>query len=116
MASEQKLVGPDLKQGIQKEELAEGSMITGHADGEAILLARQSGKVFALGATCSHYGGPLGEGLLVGETVRCPWHHACFNLRTGEAEGPPALNALPCYEVAEQAGKLVVLGKRPAVQ
>src|SRR4026209_391808 len=98
MGGETKLTGPDLAAGINAGDLADGAMIVGHAEGEAVLVARRGEKSFAMGATCTHYGGPLGEGLFVGETVHCPWHHACFNLRTGEAEGPPALNALPCYD------------------
>jgi nitrite reductase/ring-hydroxylating ferredoxin subunit len=66
-------------------------MISGQADGEELVLARRGEEVFAIGAHCTHYGGPLGEGLIVGETVRCPWHHACFSLRTGEALRAPAL-------------------------
>jgi NADPH-dependent 2,4-dienoyl-CoA reductase/sulfur reductase-like enzyme/nitrite reductase/ring-hydroxylating ferredoxin subunit len=116
MGGETKLTGPDLKEGVAAAELADDAMLVGHWDGEAVLVARSSGKLFAVGATCTHYSGPLGEGILVGDSVHCPWHHACFNLRTGEAEGPPALNALPCYEVTEQGGKLVVLGKRAAAE
>jgi NADPH-dependent 2,4-dienoyl-CoA reductase/sulfur reductase-like enzyme/nitrite reductase/ring-hydroxylating ferredoxin subunit len=112
MAGEAKLSGPDLKQGIAGAEISEGSMLVGHADGESVLLVRRDGSVFAIGATCTHYSGPLAEGILVGDTVRCPWHHACFNLRTGEAERAPALNAVACYDVRERDGKLFVLGKR----
>ena len=79
--------GPDLAQGIPLDDLADGGMIGGHVGDEPVLLARRGDDFFAIGSSCSHYGGPLAEGLLVADTVRCPWHHACFSLRTGEAVG-----------------------------
>src|ERR1051326_7298118 len=100
MAAEQaKPQGPDLSQGISLDQLADGGMLGGHVGDEAVLLARRGNELFAIGATCSHYSGPLAEGLMVGETVRCPWHHACFSLRTGEAVGAPALNPVSCWRV-----------------
>lgn len=106
------LKGPDLRAGVGADALPEGGLLLGHADGEAVLLARQGGQVFAIEATCSHYGGPLAEGLIVGDTVRCPWHHACFSLRTGEALKAPALKALGCFAVETRGEKLVVLGRK----
>jgi apoptosis-inducing factor 3 len=100
-----------LKEGIAATELREGQMLLGHAEGEAVLLARRGDEVFAVSATCTHYGGPLAEGLLVGDTVRCPWHHACFSLRTGEVQAAPALNPLACWDVQQRGDKLYVLGK-----
>ena len=82
---EKKLDGPDFAQGVPLADIAEGSMILGHVAGEAVLLARTRWSSCSRSApTCTHYHGPLAEGLLVGDTVRCPWHHACFSLRTGE--------------------------------
>jgi apoptosis-inducing factor 3 len=104
--------GPDLKQGISAEDVADGGMVAGQVDGEAVLLVRRGDQWFAIGATCSHYSGPLAEGLVVGETVRCPWHHACFSLRTGEALRPPALNDLPSWEVERRDGRVVVGARR----
>jgi NADPH-dependent 2,4-dienoyl-CoA reductase/sulfur reductase-like enzyme/nitrite reductase/ring-hydroxylating ferredoxin subunit len=100
--------GPDLAQGLAMAELADGAMLLGHVGDQAVLLARRGQEVFAIGATCTHYGGPLAEGLLVHDTVRCPWHHACFNLRTGEALRPPALNPVPCWRVERQGDRIFV--------
>jgi NADPH-dependent 2,4-dienoyl-CoA reductase/sulfur reductase-like enzyme/nitrite reductase/ring-hydroxylating ferredoxin subunit len=106
--------GPDLRQGIPAGDLADGAMVAGQVDGEAVLLVRRGDRFFAIAATCSHYSGPLPEGLVVGDTVRCPWHHACFSLRTGEALRPPALNDLPCWEVEQRDGLVVVGARRPS--
>ena len=79
--------GPDFGKGISLAEIGlhDGQMCVGQVGGEAVLLARRGDEVFAISATCTHYSGPLGDGILVDDTVRCPWHHACFSLRTGEA-------------------------------
>ncbi|HEY9514552.1 MAG TPA: FAD-dependent oxidoreductase [Gemmatimonadaceae bacterium] len=112
MSSEQtELAGPDLIKGIELTEIADGAMLLGHADGEAVLLARRGEELFAIGATCTHYSGPLAEGLMVGDTVHCPWHHACFSLRTGEALHAPALNPVPCWKVERRDGKVAVARK-----
>src|ERR1700749_3125313 len=95
-----KLSGPDLAAGIDESTLAADATLLGHAGGEAVLLVRRAGDVLAVGPTCTHYGGPLAEGAVDGDTVRCPWHHACFDLRTGTAVRGPALNPVPCYGVA----------------
>ena len=83
--------GPDLTLGVAADSLADGQMLAGHVGDDAVLVARRGSEFFAIGATCTHYSGPLAEGLMVGDTVRCPWHHACFSLRTGEALHAPAL-------------------------
>src|SRR5436305_2480088 len=114
MSGEQETKGPDLKAGIGAAELAEGGQVAGQVDGEAVLLVRQGGRDFAIGATCTHYGGPLAEGLVVGNTVRCPWHHACFSLETGEALRAPALNPVPRYRVERQGERILVREKLPA--
>ena len=88
----QKLSAPDLAHAIELSSIPDGTMLLGHAQGEPVLLARRGDDVFAIGAICTHYGAPLEQGLLVGDTVRCPWHHACFSLRTGEALRAPALD------------------------
>ena len=111
MGGEQKLSGPDLSEGVALAELGDGKMLLGHANGDAVLLARRGEEIFAVGATCTHYLGPLGEGLFVDEAVRCPWHHACFDLRTGAPMRAPALNPIPCYEVIRQ-GERVRVGAR----
>ncbi|MBR8277699.1 FAD-dependent oxidoreductase [Burkholderia cenocepacia] len=105
---------PDLTQGIALDDLADGAMIEGHVGDAAVLLVRRADELFAVGAQCPHYGGPLAEGLLVGDTIRCPWHHAAFCLRTGEMERAPALDGLPCWRVERRDGRAVVVDARPA--
>ena len=106
-----RLEGPDLSQGVALSTLAEGTMLLGHTQGEPLILVRRGGELFATGAVCTHYGGPLAEGLLVNDTVRCPWHHACFSLRTGEALRAPALNPVSCWRVEQRDGKAYVREK-----
>jgi apoptosis-inducing factor 3 len=105
---------PDLSQGIALGQLPEGATLLGHVGDNSVLLARRGQEVFAIGATCTHYGGPLAEGLLVDDTVRCPWHHACFSLRTGEALRAPALNPVDCWRVERQGDRVVVREKAAA--
>jgi NADPH-dependent 2,4-dienoyl-CoA reductase/sulfur reductase-like enzyme/nitrite reductase/ring-hydroxylating ferredoxin subunit len=112
MADDKAPSGPDLAQGIAAAELAEGAMIAGHVGDEQVVLVRHRGKLSAVGAHCTHYHGPLAQGLLVGDTLRCPWHHACFDLATGEALAAPALSPLPCWNVEARGGKLVVTSKK----
>ena len=91
--------GPDLRAGVPAASIPDGSVLLGNVDGEAVLVARTGGSLYAIGATCTHYGGPLAEGILVGDTVRCPWHHACFSLKTGEALRAPALKPISRWRV-----------------
>jgi apoptosis-inducing factor 3 len=95
------LAGPDFTQGVEISTIPDGAMLLGHARGEPVLLVRRGGELFAIGAICTHYGAPLEQGLLVGDTVRCPWHHACFSLRTGEALRAPALDPVSRWRVEE---------------
>lgn len=113
MADQQeKPKGPDLERGIPEADLADGAMLEGHVGDKQVMLAREDGDIFAVSAQCTHYHGPLAEGLLVDGTVRCPWHHACFSLRTGEALDAPAFSPLDCWDVERKDGKLFVKDKK----
>jgi NADPH-dependent 2,4-dienoyl-CoA reductase/sulfur reductase-like enzyme/nitrite reductase/ring-hydroxylating ferredoxin subunit len=106
--TKKKLSGPDLAKGVALSKVADGAMLLGHAHGEPVLLARRGEELFAIGAFCTHYGAPLADGLLVGETVRCPWHHACFSLRTGDVLRAPALDRIACWRVEQRDGRAYV--------
>lgn len=108
------LKGDDFTQGVSLERIADGGLLLGHAQGEAVVLARHGDELFAVGATCTHYGGPLSEGLVVGDTVRCPWHHASFCLRTGEVLRAPAIGPIACWQVEQRGGMAYVTSKRAA--
>ena len=112
MAGPTELSGPDFTAGISGESIADGKTLLGHANGEAVLVARIGNDYVAVSATCTHYGGPLAEGLVDGETVRCPWHHACFSLRTGEALEAPAMSPLACWTVERRDEKIVISEKK----
>ena len=107
------LTGPNFeKDGIAIADLADGGMVQGHGFSEAVLIARRGDEFFAIGGTCTHYGGPLAGGLMVDCSVRCPWHHAQFDLRTGEALAAPALNNVSCWKTQKRGDRIFVTGKR----
>ncbi|MEO7855285.1 MAG: FAD-dependent oxidoreductase [Rubrivivax sp.] len=108
------LSGPDFAAGVAHSTLSDDAPLLGHAQGEAVLLVKRSDEVFAIGATCTHYGAPLADGLLVGATIRCPWHHACFSLRSGAALRAPALDGVACWRVERREGQVFVTGKHEA--
>src|SRR5258708_25687292 len=103
---------PDFKSGFPVGDLQEGGLVIGQVDGEDAILVRSGNEFFAVGAHCPHYHGPLADGLIVGDTVRCPWHHACFNLRTGAPERAPALDPIACWQVERHGDRIVVREKR----
>ena len=110
------VTGPDFASGIAVADVPDGGMRLGHVGEEGVLLARRGEEFFAIGASCTHYGGPLAEGLMVEDTVRCPWHHACFSLRTGEALRAPALSAVACWAIERRDDKVFVRGKKEMPQ
>src|SRR6202045_3308579 len=103
--------GPDLAQGVALSEFA-GETLLGHVGDQDVLLVRADAEIFAIDAHCSHYHGPLAEGLVVGDSIRCPWHHACFDLRTGEAARAPALSPLAVWQVEIEGDRIFVRRKR----
>src|SRR4051812_24423055 len=102
--------GPDLAQGVASSDF--GESLLGHVGDQDVVLVRSGPEIFAIDAHCSHYHGPLAEGLVVGDSIRCRWHHACFDLRTGEATRAPALNALAVWEVEREGERIFVRRKR----
>jgi NADPH-dependent 2,4-dienoyl-CoA reductase/sulfur reductase-like enzyme/nitrite reductase/ring-hydroxylating ferredoxin subunit len=99
MPGEKDASSPDFRNGFALRDLPDGGSVSGRVDTEEAILVRRGDRLFAVGAHCTHYHGPLAEGLVVGDTVRCPWHHACFSLVTGEALRAPALDPISCWRV-----------------
>jgi NADPH-dependent 2,4-dienoyl-CoA reductase/sulfur reductase-like enzyme/nitrite reductase/ring-hydroxylating ferredoxin subunit len=102
------LAAPDLAAGVPISDIGDGTMLLGHVSRELVILARRGNELFAFDAFCTHYGAPLADGLLVDDTIRCPWHHACFSMRTGEALRAPALNHIACWRVEQRDGSVYV--------
>ena len=101
----------DFTRGVKANSIADGGMILGKVGQDQVLLARTGDRFFAVGAHCTHYRGPLAEGIVVGDTVRCPWHHACFSLETGEALRAPALDPVACWRVERTGDQIFVREK-----
>jgi len=110
MTEQQSFSGPDLTQGVAVTAL-DGGKLLGHVGKQEVLLVKMGAEIFAIDALCSHYHGPLIDGLVEGSSVRCPWHHACFDLRSGEAVRAPALSTLSCWQVDQRDGQIFVESK-----
>jgi len=115
MSDAKKPAGPDFTKGVRADQISEGAMLVGHVGGQPVLIARSGGSLYAIDAECTHYHGPLAEGLIVGHTVRCPWHHACFSLKTGEAIAAPAFDPVGCWTVDQKGGQAFVRAKKDVV-
>lgn len=89
-------------------ELQDGDMKEIAIGEKNILLTRVDGKFYAIGGKCSHFGGPLAEGVLHEHRVRCPWHQACFDIVTGDLLEPPALDALSSFDVRIDGEDVIV--------
>ena len=113
MAHDNTPIGPDLRNGVALADLPLHGVLAGHVDGEAVLLARLDDGLHAVGGSCTHYGAPLAEGLVENDEVHCPWHHACFSLRTGAALKAPAFAPLGKWKV-ETVGERVFVRERDA--
>ncbi|HEX4768825.1 MAG TPA: FAD-dependent oxidoreductase [Lichenihabitans sp.] len=101
---------PDLAAGLALSDIPEGQIVEARAGDEKILLWRQGDGVRAFEGSCTHLGAPLAEGLVIDGTIRCPWHHACFSLRSGEALAAPAFAPLRQWPVALAGGQLTLAG------
>jgi NADPH-dependent 2,4-dienoyl-CoA reductase/sulfur reductase-like enzyme/nitrite reductase/ring-hydroxylating ferredoxin subunit len=113
MADSDDVARPDFGKGIAITALQDGGMMLGRVGGDEVLLARAGDELFAVGAHCTHYHGPLVDGLVVGDTVRCPWHHACFSLRNGDPVRAPALDPIACWRVERRGEMAFVREKLP---
>ena len=113
MADTKNTPKPDLTSGVSLHDLADGGMVLGRVDTDDVILIRRGDALFAVGAHCTHYHGPLADGLIVDDTVRCPWHHACFDIRTGEAVRAPALDPIARWRVERVQDTAFVREKLP---
>ncbi|MGC4084196.1 MAG: FAD-dependent oxidoreductase [Vicinamibacterales bacterium] len=104
----------DLTLGVHVDLLRDRSITSGHVGDKEVALVRIGDRFFAVGAHCTHYHGPLADGLVVGQTIRCPLHHACFDLESGEALRAPALDPIACWQVERRDDHVFVHDKLPA--
>lgn len=89
-------------------DIKDGEMKAFTIDDNKILLSKVGGKFYATGASCPHYGAPLEKGVLSGERVVCPWHHAAYNVLNGDLLEPPSRNALASFDVEVRGDDIYV--------
>ncbi len=90
------------------EELSPDQPLEVEVNGTRVLVVRAGGGIHAVGAECPHAGGNLADGNARNGHIRCPWHHAEFDLTTGQLEEPPSLNAIPHFDVRVEDGTIYV--------
>eukprot|EP00994_Dinema_validum_P009649 NODE_972_length_1194_cov_77.732751_g734_i0.p1 GENE.NODE_972_length_1194_cov_77.732751_g734_i0~~NODE_972_length_1194_cov_77.732751_g734_i0.p1 ORF type:complete len:358 (-),score=101.59 NODE_972_length_1194_cov_77.732751_g734_i0:119-1138(-) len=90
----------DVPEGTLKEFDVEGD--------NKILLAKEKGAVFCVSHKCTHYGAPLKGGVLSNGRVRCPWHGACFNVKSGDIEDYPGVDSLSTFPVRVENDRVIV--------
>ncbi|XP_018429030.1 PREDICTED: apoptosis-inducing factor 3-like, partial [Nanorana parkeri] len=100
----------------KESEMKDGEMREIEVQGSSILLVKNNGTFSAVGNKCSHYGAPLSKGFLAGDRVRCPWHGACFNVKTGDIEEYPGLDSLPCFTVTVENGSVYIVTSKKALE
>jgi len=102
---------PDLTRGIAAKSIPSGGTVLGRVGEDDVVVARVGDRFYAVGAYCTHYHGPLAEGLVVGDTIRCPLHHACFSLVSGDVLRAPALDPIACWRVDQEGDTVFVREK-----
>ncbi|XP_044739507.1 apoptosis-inducing factor 3-like [Chrysoperla carnea] len=100
----------------QEHELLENEIKSFPLGDGKVLVIKQDGVISAIGSKCPHYGVPLAGSVLGKNRVRCPLHGACFNVKTGDIEDYPTVDALPCFEVKIVNGNVVVRGRKTEVE
>ena len=98
--------GPELSKGIELADIPDGGMLTAQVNGGPVVAVRRGEEVFVLSAVCAHYGAPLWDGVFLGYEVRCPWHHAHYDVRTGEAVNPPAPRGISTWAVVREGSRV----------
>jgi apoptosis-inducing factor 3 len=106
----------DLTAGVPIDSIPPGGTLHGNVGEDEVLLARVGDQFFAVGPYCTHYRGHLADGLVVDDTIRCPLHHACFSLKTGDALRAPALDPIACWRVERRDPMVFVRDKLPVAQ
>src|SRR6185437_10412931 len=96
---------------LSDPELIEGQPRRADCQGVPILLLRRGGRIFALAETCSHLGGPLSEGKVIDQSIKCPWHGSRFALEDGRVLDGPAVHPQPCLELRVRGGQIEI--RRP---